>query len=159
MEQTCLLCKWVHNTTVDNSPTSPHKFACYSNGKFKKWISPRDVGKPTTCEDYELVREDDHEAVHGYFELSYAHYLVIPRTALQSMPGEWQKRFVECMKELDEAIPAWRSPANYNYHAILKDEKGKIHSITQDPLNDYQRGRRRVPLETSKGENGHGSNA
>jgi hypothetical protein len=88
---------------------------------------------------------NEFEPVHCYFELSYANYLVIPRTALQSMPLEWQKRFIECMEQLDEAID-WRQ----NYEVILRDNYGKILSITNDPLNDYERGRRRIPIKAVK---------
>ena len=82
------------------------------------------------------------EPVHGYFELSYAHYLVVPRTALQSMPVEWQRRFISCMEELDEAID-WKQ----SYEVHLRTSDGKFLSVQQDPLNDYERGRRRIPLK------------
>lgn len=38
--------------------------------------------------------------IHGFFGLSYANYLVVPRAVLQSMPLEWQERFVACLREL-----------------------------------------------------------
>lgn len=41
--------------------------------------------------------------IHGWFELSYANYLVVPRARLQSMPVEWQERMVACLEELDAA--------------------------------------------------------
>ena len=84
---------------------------------------------------------DDTEPVHSYFELSYAHYLVVSRTALQSMPIEWQRRFIECMEELDAAID-WRQ----NYEVQLRNERGEFLPIDLDPLNDYERGRRKIPL-------------
>ncbi|TDD97618.1 hypothetical protein [Actinomadura rubrisoli] len=40
------------------------------------------------------------DAVHAWFSLSYSNYAVLPRTLLQSMPDEWQKRFVELLEEL-----------------------------------------------------------
>jgi hypothetical protein len=46
----------------------------------------------------------EREAVHHWFGLSYTNYLVLPRTLLQSMPDEWQARFVDCLRELDEAF-------------------------------------------------------
>ncbi len=46
----------------------------------------------------------DDDAVHRWFGLSYANYLVLPRTLLQSMPAEWQRRFVGCLEELDAAF-------------------------------------------------------
>lgn len=41
--------------------------------------------------------------VHGFFSLSYSNYLVLHRTLLQSMPDEWQVRFVDCINELTHA--------------------------------------------------------
>lgn len=83
----------------------------------------------------------DPEPIHGWFGLTYAHYLTIPRSVLQSMPAEWQERFVECLKELDETID-WR-PQEGCYWVRLKDSRGRF---ARDPLGDYERGRRRIPL-------------
>lgn len=44
------------------------------------------------------------EAIHLHFSLSYANYLVLPRTLLQSMPVPWQARFVSLIDELHEAF-------------------------------------------------------
>lgn len=81
------------------------------------------------------------EPIHEWFELSYAQYLTIPRSVLQSMPKEWQDRFVKCLEELDEKID-WR-PQEGCYWVKLKDDKGRY---MRDPLMDYERGRRRVPF-------------
>lgn len=82
------------------------------------------------------------EPVHSWFELSYAQYLTIPRTALQSMPEAWQQRFVECLEELDAAID-WR-PKDGQYWVVMRD--GNRNRFLSDPLMDYQRGRRKVPV-------------
>lgn len=84
------------------------------------------------------------DAIHHWFELSYAQYLTIPRSALQSMPDEWQSEFVALLEELDETID-WR-PKEGRYWVQLKDKKGRY---VADPLMDYERGRRR--LERKKG--------
>lgn len=47
------------------------------------------------------------EPVHEWFELSYAQYLTIPRSILQSMPTDWQVRFVGILQDLDETFD-WR---------------------------------------------------
>jgi len=39
--------------------------------------------------------------IHTWFSLSYASYLVIPRSVLQSMSEEWQYKFVELLDELE----------------------------------------------------------
>lgn len=43
-------------------------------------------------------------AIHCNFGLSYANYLVLPRTLLQSMPDEWQTQFVTLLETLEEAF-------------------------------------------------------
>ena len=88
---------------------------------------------------------EDNEPIHRYFELTYAHYLVLPRTALQSMPLVWQRRFISCMEELDRAID-WKPKAG-NYEVSLRGGDGRILSIELDPLNDYQRGRRKITIK------------
>ncbi len=89
-----------------------------------------------------LSHEVGDGSVHFWFELSYAQYLTIPRSVLQSMPHEWQRRFTKCLEELDAAID-WR-PAEGQYWVSLKDSRGRY---MHDPLMDYERGRRRVPLK------------
>lgn len=81
---------------------------------------------------------DDGEPIHLWFELSYANYLAIPRSVLQSMPREWQRKFVLLMDELDETIDWRRSGVTIS----LRDEKGRY---VHDDLVDYERGRRRIP--------------
>lgn len=86
---------------------------------------------------------ESEEYIHEYFELSYAHYLVLPRTLLQSMPPEWQKQFVKLLEEFEERFTAFEwLPEGTNYNVQLKDRKGKIHSINEDIFNDYEKGRR-----------------
>lgn len=90
--------------------------------------------------------EIDQEIVHGYFGLTYAQYLVIPRTALQSMSNEWQRKFIDCMNELDQEID-WK-PEGADYWVQLRKPDGTFTSITDDPLNDYERGRRKIQLKS-----------
>lgn len=96
-----------------------------------------------------LVIGDD--PVHTWFELSYAQYLTIPRSILQSMGREWQRRFVQCLEELDEAID-WR-PSEGRYWVRLKDGQGRF---VHDPFMDYQRGRRVIPLRPLPFDAGEG---
>jgi PRTRC genetic system protein C len=80
-------------------------------------------------------------AIHGFFELSYAAYLVLPRTLLQSMPLDWQDKFVALLEEANEKYPRYM-PEGSEYYVQLKDtETGRF---MKDPLADYQRGRRRI---------------
>src|SRR5947209_4010118 len=53
------------------------------------------------------VSDDTEDPVHAWFELTYAQYLTIPRSLLESMPVSWQRGFVDCLEEL-EATFDWR---------------------------------------------------
>ncbi len=94
----------------------------------------------------------DSDPVHTWFELSYAHYLTIPRSILQSMPVNWQRDFVKCLEELDETFD-WR-PQHATYWVSMK-KNGKFMSISRDPFVDYERGRKVWTKEEIKqmGEN------
>jgi hypothetical protein len=46
----------------------------------------------------------EKDAIHVHFGLSYANYLVLPRTLLQSMPDRWQTQFVALLDEMTAAF-------------------------------------------------------
>lgn len=71
--------------------------------------------------------------VWDYFGLTYSNYLVLPRRALQSLPQEWQERFVQLMREAEELLP--EEAQNQSYIVRLRDEKGWF---TSDPLAEYR---------------------
>ncbi len=104
------------------------------------------------------------DAIHNHFGLTYAQYIVLPRTALQSMPDEWQSQFVALIEKLNETfaylphetIPAGRD-LDMQYRVTIdrlrevpdEDNPGQFVSQwrnddIEDPLADYQRGRRRL---------------
>lgn len=93
------------------------------------------------------IVENDH--IHQWFELSYAQYLTVPRSVMQSMPAAWQRKMVMLLEEMEETID-WR-PKEGCYWVKLKDGKGRY---VADPLQDYQRGRRNVLDEGYKKEEG-----
>jgi len=99
---------------------------------------------------YRISEEND--AIHTWFNLTYASYLILPRTMLQSMPDEWQKRFVRCLEDLRDAIPdEYLLPSDMTYNISLKnDRNGRYVPIQNDPLCNYERGRRRISLNTVK---------
>lgn len=93
----------------------------------------------SSCELYHPMDLYSPNDIHTWFNLSYANYLTIPRSVLQSMPDEWQRRFVKCLEELNETID-WRQAGTY--WVRLKDENGRF---VPDEFLDYQRGRRKIP--------------
>jgi hypothetical protein len=75
--------------------------------------------------------EIEPEAVHGWFGLSYSNYLTLPRTLLQSMPDEWQHRFVACLNELQAAFAHVPQAAGYKVEPAVERE---VCDLTDDEL-------------------------
>lgn len=73
--------------------------------------------------------------VHTWFSLSYASYLVVNRSLLQSMPEDWQYRFVDVMEELAAHFSKIEEP---RYTVQVRDERGRF---VRDPIPHYNRGR------------------
>lgn len=91
---------------------------------------------------------DPHaQDIHGWFGLTYANYLTLPRAVLQSMPGEWQERFVAMLHELDESYGHLDWPYSYRVSAI--DVNGRF---VKDPIPHYNRGRTYIEPSASKEE-------
>ena len=82
---------------------------------------------------------ESREPIHDFFGLTYASYLVLPRTMLQSAPVEWQQRFVKQLQELDELFGHHAIDGSYSVQ--FRDPGGRF---IDDPLKDYERGRRRI---------------
>lgn len=86
------------------------------------------------------LNEHEHRVdVHAWFGLTYANYLVVPRSVLQSMPDEWQHRFTALMGEVHEAFGHLDYPASYDVKA--KDQDGRFQ---RDAIPHYNRGRTRL---------------
>lgn len=94
----------------------------------------------------------DPEPVHEFFGLTYASYLVVPRSVLQSMPPEWQEKLVSLLKEAEARMDRrygfgkWGVEWPLGYVVMLRHNgTGKLVSPAKaDPLNDYDRGRRNL---------------
>jgi hypothetical protein len=93
----------------------------------------------------------DPDPVHGFFGPSYATHLVIPRVALQSMPVEWQRRFVALLYEAAPMIEHVEPPGGYMVKAL--DARGKF---MRDRFADYERGRRKIVLSKDSAPTGAG---
>ncbi len=79
----------------------------------------------------------DEEHIHNWFGLTYSSYLVLPRLMLESMPAEWQKKFVELLDEMEETLEV---DENYSSeYSVQYKVDGKFAS---DPYRDYRRGER-----------------
>lgn len=67
----------------------------------------------------------DLRTVHAWFGLSYSNYAVLPRTLLQSMPDEWQHRFITCLDELGAA-----------FHHVQQAECYKVQAAGERVVSD-----------------------
>ncbi|MFQ3543545.1 hypothetical protein Q7A53_05620 [Halobacillus rhizosphaerae] len=96
--------------------------------------------------------------IHQFFGLSYAQYLVIPRSVLQSMHLYWQDNFVKLLDQLYETGWTKGLPEKTMYkvevreygYEHLENEDSEIEETfvwkdeITDPLADYRRGNRNV---------------
>ena len=92
-----------------------------------------------TTEEVDILNENRQRDIHSFFSLSYASYLTIPRSVLQSMPDDWQDKFVRLLEQIDTTLEVDDMP-DYRVQAI--DDNNKF---IQDPYRNYERGRRVVP--------------
>jgi hypothetical protein len=87
----------------------------------------------------ELTNRERHERtdgpVHLYFGLSYNNYQVVPRSLAQSMPVEWQQRFVVCMQELRDAFSHIEHPNAYEVQAAEEWTYGDLNDAQMLRLN------------------------
>ena len=99
-----------------------------------------DVVLPEEAAYVARTASSDADPIHLWFELSYARYLTLPRVTLQSMPVEWQIRFVRCLEELEAAFehrPEYKSGVDYT--VSCRDPWTK--KFVADPWPNYDRGR------------------
>ncbi|OME55549.1 hypothetical protein BSK59_13820 [Paenibacillus odorifer] len=83
--------------------------------------------------------------IHEWFALSYSSYLVLQRSALQSMPEEWQQQFVKLLDKLnDHGYYQLMPEGSYDFMVKLRNKDGKF---IKDPLVNYDRGRRNLNIE------------
>lgn len=83
------------------------------------------------------------QPIHEWFGLSYASYLVLPRSVLQSMPDEWQSKLVELLDQIDSTLDICDFP-KYRVKAVTDNSK-----FTKCPFQNYERGRRQLPFKPS----------
>lgn len=96
------------------------------------------VISPEFIEEVKPLENIEGDYIHCWFGLSYSNYLVLPRSVLQSMPEEWQKKFIECLDQLSNLYSGHPYLQN-DYMVKMRDDDGKF--IT-DELSNYERGRR-----------------
>ncbi|MBT7631292.1 MAG: hypothetical protein HN597_16555 [Desulfobacula sp.] len=56
-------------------------------------------------EQNQCTISDGKERLWGWFELSYASFLVIPRVLMHSMPDDWQNQMASLLEEYQDTFP------------------------------------------------------
>src|SRR4051794_4608793 len=72
------------------------------------------------CHRCEIGRDEAAIDIHTWFGLTYANYLVVPRSVLQSMPEEWQHRFTALLAEMEDNFSHLDWPA-YEVRVLKRD--------------------------------------
>ena len=82
---------------------------------------------------------DDPEPIHLWFNLTYANYLVVPRSVLQSMPQPWQARFCELLSEMGDAFGHLDWPA-YDVRVLAREPEFGTRYIDCPECGDLEGG-------------------
>jgi hypothetical protein len=103
------------------------------------WIGPNLC---SACEDI------PDAPIHDYFALSYARYLVVPRSVLQSMPARWQADLVELLTQMEERCETGgiKLPP-YSVRPPPPSTASPAEFLMYEWLKEYDRGRRNVFIE------------
>ena len=88
----------------------------------------------------DLAFDDSYDYIHKWFGLSYANYLVIPRSILQSMPTDWQQEFVSLLEKIEEKMNENNLIQQPDYQVTARNRNGKY---IKDPYSYYWRQNRR----------------
>jgi hypothetical protein len=83
------------------------------------------------------------DAIHRHFGLTYANYLVLPRTFLQSMDDEWQTGFVALLDRLNDAFAHVPQAEGYKVEAATEHEVSDLDEAQRQQLGitaDWHRG-------------------
>lgn len=78
----------------------------------------------------------DAEPIHAWFGLTYSNYLVLHRAVLQSMPDDWQARFVGMLDELRETCDRAKLECPNDFRVHVVDARGRF---IRDPIPHYRR--------------------
>lgn len=76
--------------------------------------------------------------IHTYFGLTYSNYLILHRTLMQSMPEEWQHRFVGMLEELDQAFRHVEKAPYYEVTAAVECEYSDLNEADMRELGITQ---------------------
>jgi hypothetical protein len=75
-----------------------------------------------------------HGKLWGWFELSYASYLTLPRVLMHQMPDKWQGQMARLLEEYNEAFP---NQPDIGTRVLVTDATGRFIK-TPDWLINYR---------------------
>lgn len=86
---------------------------------------------------------DETAPVSSFFSLSYANYLVLPRSVMQAMPLGWQRDMVKLLEEAGEQFGHLYEANEYDVNLVLArpeptDDTNVSPIYRPDPLADYR---------------------
>ena len=79
------------------------------------------------------TRRESSEPIWDWFGLTYSSYFCIPRSALQALPVDWQRRFVALMDEANDM--GLETPSDYECRRRDK----RTGRYIEDPWSNYRR--------------------
>jgi len=71
--------------------------------------------------------------IHDWFSLTYSSYLILPRSILQAMPQDWQRKVLRLIEEVEDTLEYEGS--DYEYMVKRRIGNGQFSS---DPLANYR---------------------
>ena len=77
---------------------------------------------------------EGHAYLWGWFGLSYARWLTLPRALMHAMPDEWQGRMAKLLEEFDAEFPDWCKQQLY----VTAKEGTKFTKLPEE-LCEYRR--------------------
>lgn len=96
---------------------------------------PQDIKDLIDITNQAYYAQSGRERLSGWFGLSYASWLTMPRVLMQQMPDDWQKRMAVLMEEFGDTFPGDWTEGHDLYVAAKKD--GKYVTIP-GWLNNYR---------------------
>jgi len=82
----------------------------------------------------------DDQPIHSFFGLSYANYLVLPRSVMEAMPASWQRQMVHLLERVGEKYGHLYSSHLYDVKMVADTDAdtGEAIAYQSDPLANYR---------------------
>lgn len=86
-----------------------------------------------------MFESDKSEKLWGWFGLSYASWLTLPRVLMHAMPKEWQDKMADLLYEIEEVFPNLpESERTDSGTRVLCIDKNGRYEKTPDWIKNYR---------------------